>query len=275
MNFEYIYSILASKKHNEHHLNRYVKFIRNCMIKNKNFCGYTENHHIIPKAKSLFPEYTCFKTHPWNCAILTARQHFIAHMILRKVYYWSKSANHAAWRMANNKNCENKEGNDKKITSRQYQLIKENLKHTQETKEKIGSWSKGKTYEELFGEERAAEIKRNRSLISSNYRHTDETKKKLSQIRKGKPGPNKGKPMKEESKRKLSLSKTGIILNNGRKFIIYDNNGVKYDVNYGLKRWWKENMGDSLPLPWRRMDVGIKITVKSKKYKDWSCIRIK
>jgi hypothetical protein len=34
----------------------------------------------------MFPEYSSFGCHPWNCATLTARQHFIAHMILWKVY---------------------------------------------------------------------------------------------------------------------------------------------------------------------------------------------
>jgi len=81
-----IYLILSSKPHNSHYLNKYIRFIRNCQLKNQNYRGYTERHHICPKATDMFPEYSSFGCHPWNCATLTARQHFIAHMILWKVY---------------------------------------------------------------------------------------------------------------------------------------------------------------------------------------------
>jgi hypothetical protein len=42
----------------------------------------------------MFPEYEDFRLHPWNRAVLTARQHFIAHLILSKAYLDSKSC---AW----------------------------------------------------------------------------------------------------------------------------------------------------------------------------------
>jgi len=81
-----IYSVLSSKPHNQHYLNKYIRFIHNCQQKNQNYQGYTERHHICPRAADMFPEYSSFVYHPWNCAILTARQHFIAHMMLWKVY---------------------------------------------------------------------------------------------------------------------------------------------------------------------------------------------
>ena len=79
-----IYSILSSKPHNPHYLNRYITFIQQCQLKNKDFKGYTENHHICPRA--IFPLYKNFSKNPWNKATLTARQHFIAHMMLWKLY---------------------------------------------------------------------------------------------------------------------------------------------------------------------------------------------
>ena len=81
-----IYTILSSKPHNPHYLNRYIIFIKHCQLKNVDYEGYTEKHHICPKAKDMFPEYSSFSNYPWNCAVLTARQHFIAHMMLWKVY---------------------------------------------------------------------------------------------------------------------------------------------------------------------------------------------
>jgi uncharacterized cupin superfamily protein len=81
-----IKEILASKTHNPHYLTKYITFINNCQEKNKGYTGYTERHHICPKAKDMFPEFTSFIEFPWNCVRLTARQHFIAHLLLYKTY---------------------------------------------------------------------------------------------------------------------------------------------------------------------------------------------
>ncbi len=83
-----IYEILSSKSHNNHYLKRYYNFINSCIETNKNLLptDYTENHHICPKAKDLFPEYRELLKFPWNKAILTGRQHFVAHWILSKAY---------------------------------------------------------------------------------------------------------------------------------------------------------------------------------------------
>ena len=83
-----IYKILSSKEHNPHYLNKYINFINNCIVHNtkSNLNSYTENHHICPKSKDMFPEYKCFKQNPWNKAILTYRQHIIAHVLLWKTF---------------------------------------------------------------------------------------------------------------------------------------------------------------------------------------------
>lgn len=97
-----IYLILSSKPHNSHYLNRYIKFINNALAYNKtnnilpkskkNITGtYMENHHICPRAPDLFPQYKSFKLFPWNSALLTPRQHFVAHLLLRKVFGGSQS----------------------------------------------------------------------------------------------------------------------------------------------------------------------------------------
>lgn len=111
-----IYSILTSKPHNPHYLNRYITFIKQCQQKNTGYDGYVEKHHICPKAKDMFPEYACFKNNPWNCAILTARQHFIAHVILWKVYKDNYSVVSALWAM--------KHKNETTVNSRMYEKLK-------------------------------------------------------------------------------------------------------------------------------------------------------
>lgn len=85
---ETIYTILASKPHNSHYLNKYSNFINNCDDHNKkhNINIHREKHHICPKAKDLFPEYKNIKTNTWNVVNLTYRQHFIAHVLLAKTY---------------------------------------------------------------------------------------------------------------------------------------------------------------------------------------------
>lgn len=113
-----IYSILASKSHNSRYLNRYINFIRKCQHKNIDYAGHTEKHHICPKAKDMFPEYKDFLQHEWNKSLLTVRQHFIAHVILIKVYPTISSQKLALERMYYSKQ------NGGKLTSKQLEILK-------------------------------------------------------------------------------------------------------------------------------------------------------
>lgn len=86
--------VLASRVHNPHYLTKYINFITRCQNKNESYNGYTERHHICPKSEDMFPEFASFTEFPWNCAILTPRQHYIAHLMLYKIYnnYTSQAA---------------------------------------------------------------------------------------------------------------------------------------------------------------------------------------
>jgi hypothetical protein len=77
--------ILKSKTHNSHYLNRYIKFINHFILYPSNE-DYLETHHICPKAKDMFPEYSNLSKHKWNAIKLTFRQHIIAHYLLLKSY---------------------------------------------------------------------------------------------------------------------------------------------------------------------------------------------
>lgn len=79
-----IYDILSTKPHNPHYLKRYVKFIEWCFDNPHD--GYTEFHHICPKATDMFPEFVDFSFHAWNAVQLSARQHIVAHILLWKTY---------------------------------------------------------------------------------------------------------------------------------------------------------------------------------------------
>ena len=78
-----IYDQLETIEYNEPYIRRYKNFMELCIEMNKTLAedDYVERHHILPQ--SLFPTFS--KT-PENIIKLTARQHFIAHMILHKAY---------------------------------------------------------------------------------------------------------------------------------------------------------------------------------------------
>lgn len=94
-------TILMSKPHNIHYLTRYCKFIKQCIIKNLYSSEKLVSHHICPKANDLFPEYTKLKNFSWNKALLTHRQHYIAHYLLWKSFKGSQTT---AFYAMNNKN---------------------------------------------------------------------------------------------------------------------------------------------------------------------------
>jgi hypothetical protein len=119
-------NILSSKSHNPHYLKRYIRFIESCQTLNEDYVGYTEKHHICPQSKDLFPEYKSFYKNPWNCAILTPRQHFIAHHLLWKAYPEMKSTRRAFFLMSH------RDGN--KLDARTYAILsEENSKNSSES----------------------------------------------------------------------------------------------------------------------------------------------
>jgi hypothetical protein len=120
-----IYSILSSKPNNSHYLRRYFNFINSCLEKNKTPSPevYTENHHICPKSKDLFPEYSNFIDNPWNSAVLTERQHFIAHWLLWKSYDWS-GMTYAFKCMTDGQISSDQKRIHRKISSKAYTLLR-------------------------------------------------------------------------------------------------------------------------------------------------------
>ena len=176
---------------------------------------YYERHHILPK--SLFPLWAKRKN---NLVLLTAREHFFCHQLLIKIFP-SKEMDYALCAFVNRPNA------DYKITSREYERIKfefsmlisnkninnnyakgRHWKLSDKTKKNMSKARKGvplsekcklnikdylnknvigKSYEEIFGEEKSALIK-----------------EKISSTKKGKT--HKSNPQKEEIKNKIRIS---------------------------------------------------------------------
>lgn len=135
---------------------------------------YSERHHIVPKSLGGSNDQT-------NLVTLTAKEHRFVHILLPKMTsnpVHTKSMWYALWMMLRTKN-----------------------------KDQLRTVSKGRAYE-------LAKIQVSASL---SQLHKDKvvsavTRKKQSDSRKGKPGPNKGKPMLQEQKDKLSIAHKGKIV---------------------------------------------------------------
>ena len=195
--------------------------------------GYGENHHIIPKCIGGADTQD-------NIVRLTAREHFICHLLLIEVFPDTSGLYTAAYFMANTR-----EG--LRVGARTYALLREanakvmskrvvsqetrdkmarrmtGTKLSKETREKISKSNKGKvnrykgmSMEEMFGKEKADEIKAKKSKAlkgkpstRKNYKPSEETKRKQSEALKGKPSPHRGRVHTEEAKKKMSEVKLG------------------------------------------------------------------
>jgi hypothetical protein len=144
--------------------------------------GYKEVHHIIPRCVKGTDDEN-------NLVELTAKEHFIAHLLLTELYPKSKKLKYALWIMAS---MEAPNQSRYKVSANMYRIIKEQIaSRSVEHKRRISDSLKkayregkrtsnaGKTMPKAFGE-------------------------KISKAKKGMVGTNKGKPMSEEQKKKIS-----------------------------------------------------------------------
>ncbi len=145
MNYKKVYDLLIEKVKKEN--------------RKKQIGIYYEAHHIIPKCLGGQGSYSRTKQHP-NIVLLTAKEHFIAHLLLHKMYPENKPLMYACWRMCN---IQNKYREYYRPSSRIYEEIKTS----------IASF--------------------NRTLKVS-----DEVRKKISDTMSGRPAHNKGKKVPKE-----------------------------------------------------------------------------
>jgi len=166
---------------------RYDNFISSRKLRTIPKNVYTENHHIIHKSLGGSDEDE-------NLIILTAREHYIAHLMLWKVY--GKQMTQAFYMMCGFTKYKNK------LTSKQYEQLKKEMKHTEETKKKIGKANKGRKIKI----KQSVETRRKRAESNRGQKRSDETRKKMSITQKGKNNANYGNTHNIETKRKMSKS---------------------------------------------------------------------
>lgn len=136
---------------------------------------YIECHHIVPKSEGGSNDKS-------NLVKLTAREHFIAHLLLAKIYDDVKM--HYALNMMTIKSMNHQR--TFKITSRQYDYIKRLMAKKQ------SEHYKTKENHPMFGRH-----------------HTDESKRKNSESHKGSKNPRYGKLVSIETRQKISNALKG------------------------------------------------------------------
>jgi hypothetical protein len=203
-------------------------------IKRSKKNGTFERHHITPKAFGGSDK-------AYNLVLLTPREHYIAHLLLMKMYTGVEKAKmtYALYRM-----CSNNPSQKRVITSRQYNYVKNQITlnctginnprfgialFTDEQKKKISQrmlgkknhrfgkapHNKGKTgfllpeetkkkiSQALTGKKRPLEVRAKLSKGMAGLKKSEEHKAKLSLA-------NKGKKLTEETKEKMSNAKKGM-----------------------------------------------------------------
>jgi len=183
--------------------------------KEKPLSYYTEGHHIVPKCMG--------GTNADGIAYLTPEEHYIAHLLLVKMYPGINSLVYAANMMTISKE-DNKRVNNKKygwLRKKHAIAVSESKKGmivSAETKAKISEANKGR---KLTPEQCAA--RKPRGTMSAEHRKaiSDSRKGKtfkprgpmsakqrdaISKARKGQPSNNKGKKFTVEHRYKISLS---------------------------------------------------------------------
>lgn len=167
--------------------------------------GLIETHHIIPKSIG-------GSNKPENLVKLTAREHYIAHKLLIKITSGISREKmiHALWGMSNR--CIN-DPKHNYLTSKRYEYARKLFL------EIAGSSTRGKTYEEIYGNEKANQLKRNRAENLTKNRKgktweqifgKDKAEWMRQRVSSGSEK-RKGKSLSDETKLKIKSSSIGKI----------------------------------------------------------------
>lgn len=192
---------------------------------------YVECHHIMPKSEGGNDDES-------NLVNLTAREHYVAHLLLARIYndykMWA-----AVWGMATGWRYYKKTNHT--VNSRTYEIVRENFvkslrKHmlgghlSDDTKRKISKatmgrnpWNKGKS-SGFEGHHHSEEHKQKISRLLTGRIFSDEHKRKISEAKKG-----KHLNLSEGARRRLSeRMRNRVVTAETRRKIILINTGRKH-----------------------------------------------
>jgi len=225
--------------------NKYTKWYFNIIRNAAASTRYVEKHHIIPR---------CIggTNRRENIVSLTAREHFICHLLLTKMTT-GKVKQAMCWAVG--KFAQENKNQDRKFTSWEYQKIRENIslarkgtKHSEETRKKMSEKRRGKSpwNKGVTGITHSEESNRKRSSTLTGRIISEEHRAKISASKLGKPSgmlgkqsTRKGKPgtrHSEETKKKLSEMRRGIKFSESHQKNLTEANRVNGAKRRGVKQ---------------------------------------
>lgn len=145
---------------------------------------YYERHHIVPRSMGGGDESS-------NLILLTGREHYIAHMLLWKIYPENKSMHYAFMVMCNK--------SVSKVNSKIYEALRKN--HS----EIVSKFQSGENHP-MFGKSITQDHKDRLRSLRSGVKQSPETIEKRASKNRGK---KRSKPMSQEQRLKLSEAKKG------------------------------------------------------------------
>jgi hypothetical protein len=178
----------------------YYKIINNA--KNRTATGYTEKHHIIPRSLNGTDDDS-------NIVKLTAREHFVCHLLLTKMVTGHYQD---LMKFAVGKFVQRAPGQERLFTSWEYKKIRETIsqvrtgkKHSDDTRRKMSDARKGKTpwNKGITGIVHSEESNKKRSVTMTGMKRSDEFCQKLSESKKGHKAGMTGKKHSEETLQKM------------------------------------------------------------------------
>lgn len=170
---------------------------------------YYEKHHVLPK--SIFPEYEKL---PENLVLLTAREHFLAHYLLTKIY--KNGQNHKKMIYAFNrithkqaKKCINRKVY---INSRLYEKSK--IEFSEIMRNKMTGREVTDHFRKAVGNSKKGNNNKSHKMKGLNHWNTgtkrsEESKRKMSEKARDRESNRKGKHHSEETLKKISQTSKG------------------------------------------------------------------
>jgi hypothetical protein len=229
-----ILAVLQSKPHSQHYINRYYTLIESFKTQKIDDFVYTENHHICPRAKDLFPEYANLKMFAWNKLIVTARQHYLLHWILWKAYGGSQIKGFVKM---NNVGSSNQQRDYTRINSKIYEKLK--LDNSVRTSKQMTENNPSK--------KESVKIKRREALLGKILALDAKTGEYLGRVDKNdpnvlngtwiqKPSPCKGKKQTKEHIEKLRVTRVGKPTSDKQKKAVAEANKrrTKEQIDYSI-----------------------------------------
>jgi hypothetical protein len=186
--------------------NKYTKWYNNIVqnARSRVNDGYIENHHIIPKSLGGVDSIE-------NIVALTAKEHFICHLLLTKMVAGTmKYKMHKAALMMSTRHGPGQARYN--VSSRTYNMLKESLPNVPtKTREKMSAAQRQRFDTSLgtfLGKVHSEETRLKMSEKASRPK-SSKWKDSASANRKGREAPNKGIPHTDKTKQKISQSVSG------------------------------------------------------------------